>query len=88
MSIASWILAGGLVGLLGDWLIRGQFPGGTLGRIATGAAGGFVGGGLFAVLGERSVSGFDPVTVLTAPVGAAVLLAAMYKADAAERRTH
>ena len=84
MSIVSWIVVGGLVGLAVERLERGRFPGGRRGAGATGIAGALIGGGLFAVLDGRSVTAFDRVTVVSALVGAVVVLAAMHEADRTE----
>jgi uncharacterized membrane protein YeaQ/YmgE (transglycosylase-associated protein family) len=84
MSIVSWIVLGAVVGLSGARLRPGRFPGGALGAAATGAVGGFVGGGVFATLDGRAVNGLDPTTAVSAVVGAALMLTAMNKADYAE----
>ena len=81
MSIVSWIAVGGLVGLVVERMERGRFPGGRRGAGAMGIAGALLGGGLFAVLDSRSVSAFDPVTVVSALGGAVMVLAAMHEAD-------
>ena len=88
MSIAIWIICGGLVGLLATQLRPGRFPGGTPGAMLAGVVGGFVGGGVFAALDDRSVNGFDPTTTVSALVGAALMLAAMKTADHAEPRPY
>jgi uncharacterized membrane protein YeaQ/YmgE (transglycosylase-associated protein family) len=86
MSIVSWIAVGGLAGLIVERLERGRFPGGRRGAGATGIAGALIGGGVFAVLDGRSVSAFDPVTVVSALVGAVLVLASMHEADRTEPR--
>jgi uncharacterized membrane protein YeaQ/YmgE (transglycosylase-associated protein family) len=86
MSIVSWIAVGVLVGLVVERLERGRFPGGRGGAGATGIAGALIGGGGFAVLDGRSVTAFDAVTVVSALVGAVLVLAAMHEADHAEPR--
>lgn len=86
MSIASWILLGAVVGLVAARLRPGRFPGRALGAAAAGAVGGFVGGGVFAALDDRAVSRLDVVTAASALIGAALMLAAMNKADYAEPR--
>jgi uncharacterized membrane protein YeaQ/YmgE (transglycosylase-associated protein family) len=84
MSIASWIVLGAVLGLVAARLRPGRFPGGAVGAAATGGIGGFVGGGVFAALDDRGVNGLDVVTASSAVVGAALMLAAMHKADYAE----
>ena len=86
MSIVSWIVLGAVVGLSGAYLRPGRFPGGALGAAIAGAVGGFVGGGVFAALDDRPVNGLGATTALSAVVGAALMLAAMHKADYAEPR--
>lgn len=84
MGIVTWLAIGGVVGLAVERLDRGHFPGGRIGAGATGIAGALLGGGVFAVLDGRSVSAFDPVTFVSAFVGALVVLAAMHEADRTE----
>ena len=84
MSIVSWIAVGGLVGLVVERLERGRFPGGRRGAGAMGIAGALLGGGVFAALDGRSVSPFDPVTAVSALVGAVLVLAGMHEADRTE----
>jgi uncharacterized membrane protein YeaQ/YmgE (transglycosylase-associated protein family) len=79
MSIVSWLALGTLIGLLANWTRPGRFPGGLLGTIAGGTAGAFLGGATFTLLVGRGVSGFDPVSLLIALIGAALLLAAAHK---------
>jgi uncharacterized membrane protein YeaQ/YmgE (transglycosylase-associated protein family) len=88
MSIVSWIAIGGLVGVVVERLDRGHFPGGRRGAAATGIAGALLGGGVFAVLDGRSVTALDPVTIVSALVGAVLVLAAMHEADRTEPRPH
>jgi uncharacterized membrane protein YeaQ/YmgE (transglycosylase-associated protein family) len=80
MSIVSWLALGTLIGVLTNWILPGRFPGGLLGTIAGGTAGAFLGGAIFTLLAGRSASGFDPVSLLIALVGAGLLLAAVRKA--------
>jgi len=87
MSIVAWIVLGGLVGLIAARVRPERFPGGTAGAIATGATGGFVGGGVFAALDDRSVQGLDVLTSVSALAAAALMLTAMNRADHAEPRS-
>lgn len=87
MGIISWILLGTIMGFLVNWLVPGKFPGGVPGTVAGGVAGAFLGGALFSLIANRSVAGFDIVSLLIAFVGAALLLTVVRKAGYAEPRT-
>ena len=65
-------------------LMRVSFPGGTVGTIAGGATGAFLGGGLARLLADRGIAGFDATSVVIAAFGAIVLLSAIRTADHAE----
>jgi uncharacterized membrane protein YeaQ/YmgE (transglycosylase-associated protein family) len=86
MIVLSWIVLGGLVGLLADRLLRVSFPGGSVGTIAAGATGAFLGGGLARLLADRGIGGFDGTSLLIAAIGAIVLLSAIRTADHTEPR--
>jgi uncharacterized membrane protein YeaQ/YmgE (transglycosylase-associated protein family) len=86
MIVLSWIVLGGLVGLLADRLLRVSFPGGSVGTIAAGATGAFLGGGLARLLADRGIGGFDGTSQLIAAIGAIVLLSAIRTADHTEPR--
>jgi uncharacterized membrane protein YeaQ/YmgE (transglycosylase-associated protein family) len=88
MIVVGWIALGGLIGLFADRLLQLRFPGGTLGTIAAGGAGAFLGGGLARLLAHRGVGGFDTTSLVVAGIGAIVLLSAVRTADRAEPRTH
>ena len=79
MGVISWIVLGTIIGLLANWLVPGQFPGGVLGTIAGGMAGAFLGGAVFSLIANRGVAGFDIVSLLIAFIGAALLLTAVRK---------
>ncbi len=72
-SIVTWIIVGGIAGLLAEWLIGGIHTG-CIGTVIVGIIGAFVGGWLFQVLhvsiGLSGIVG----DIVTAFVGAAVLL--------------
>jgi uncharacterized membrane protein YeaQ/YmgE (transglycosylase-associated protein family) len=84
VSIVSWIAIGGLVGLVALRQARGRFPCGPLGAVLTGIAGGVVGGGVFAALDGRALAALDPITALSAFVGAVIVLAAVNVGDSTE----
>jgi uncharacterized membrane protein YeaQ/YmgE (transglycosylase-associated protein family) len=87
MIVVVWILIGALIALIADRLVRLRFPGGTLGMLATGATGAFLGGALARLLADRGITGFDATSLLVAAVGAVVLLGAIRTADDTEPRT-
>ena len=84
MGIVSWLVLGAIVGGAANRLVPGRFPGGAIGTVVGGAAGAFLGGAGFSLLVDRGVSGFDPLGLLMALLGAALLLTAVRKADYAE----
>jgi len=86
MGIISWIVLGGVVGCLASWLLSLDIPGGILGTIFGGAAGAFLGGATFSLIANRGATRFDVPSLLLAAVGAALLLAAVRKADHAAPR--
>jgi uncharacterized membrane protein YeaQ/YmgE (transglycosylase-associated protein family) len=74
MSIVGWMILGTIVGLLARWLLPGRFPGDIAGTVLVGMLGAFLGGGLFSLIADRSVGGFDLLSLVTALIGAALLL--------------
>lgn len=79
MGILSWIVMGLIAGALAKLLMPGPDGGGWLITMVLGIAGAFVGGWLGSLVGIGSVTGFNLGTLLTAVVGAVVLLA-IYRA--------
>ena len=72
-SIITWIIVGGVAGLLAEWLIGGIHTG-CIGTVIVGIIGAFVGGWLFSFLHiSVGLSGLVG-DIVTAFVGAAVLL--------------
>jgi uncharacterized membrane protein YeaQ/YmgE (transglycosylase-associated protein family) len=72
-SIVVWIIVGGVAGLLAEWLIGGIHTG-CIGTVIVGVIGAFIGGWLFGVL-HISIGTTGIVNeIITAFVGAAVLL--------------
>jgi uncharacterized membrane protein YeaQ/YmgE (transglycosylase-associated protein family) len=73
-SIITWIIVGGIAGLLAEWLIGGIHTG-CIGTVIVGVIGAFIGGWLLGVL-HISI-GLTPVLlndIVVAFIGAAVLL--------------
>lgn len=72
-SIITWIIVGGVAGLLAEWLIGGIHTG-CIGTVIVGVIGAFIGGWLFSILHvSLGLSGIVG-DIVTAFVGAAVLL--------------
>ena len=71
-SIITWIIVGGIAGVLAEWVIGG-FNLGCIGTVIVGIVGAFVGGWLFDRLGISIGSGIVN-SIITAFVGAVVLL--------------
>lgn len=71
-TIITWIIVGGIAGLLAEWLIGGIYTG-CIGTVIIGILGAFIGGWLFGVLGISIGSGLVN-DIITAFAGAAVLL--------------
>ena len=72
-SIITWVIVGGIAGLLAEWLIGGIHTG-CIGTVIVGVIGAFIGGWL---LGQLHVSlGLSGLVgdIVTAFIGAAVLV--------------
>jgi uncharacterized membrane protein YeaQ/YmgE (transglycosylase-associated protein family) len=76
-ALLSWVLIGGVVGLVADRIAREAFPGGALGALFGGGAGGFLGGAIFAVVTGADGGRLDPVGLAAAAAGAGALVAAI-----------
>jgi uncharacterized membrane protein YeaQ/YmgE (transglycosylase-associated protein family) len=79
MGILSWVILGLLAGALARWIMPVNDKRGWIMTIILGIAGAFVGGFIGSLVGLGSVSGFNIATVITATVGAFVLLFAYNK---------
>ncbi len=72
-SIITWIIVGGVAGLLAEWLIGGIHTG-CIGTVIVGIIGAFIGGWLLGQLHiQLGLSGLVQ-DIVTAFIGAAVLL--------------
>jgi uncharacterized membrane protein YeaQ/YmgE (transglycosylase-associated protein family) len=72
-TIVTWIIVGGIAGLLAEWLIGGIHTG-CIGTVIVGVVGAFIGGWLFRQLNiQLGLSGLVG-DIVTAFVGAVVLL--------------
>lgn len=77
MSLIAWLLVGLVAGWLAGMVMKGSGYG-ALGDIIVGVLGALLGGFLAAVLiGGDYLTGFNPVTIFIAFVGAVVLIAAV-----------
>lgn len=74
MNIIIWIALGLVAGVLGKMIMPGKDPGGWVITILLGIAGAFVGGWLGSLMGVGTTGGFSISSVITATVGAIVLL--------------
>lgn len=73
MSWLSWIVVGGLAGVLAK-LVTGQHRPGCLGTILVGILGGLLGGAIFKAAGDEGINDFSLRSILVAFIGAAILL--------------
>ena len=78
MGILSWVILGGIVGVIAKLIMPGKDPGGFIITILLGIAGAFVGGYVSTFLGLGSVTGFNLVSLAIA-VGGALLLLFIYR---------
>ena len=74
-AIVTWVIVGGIAGLLAEWLIGGVNAG-CIGTVIIGILGAFIGGWLFGVLHISIGTGIIN-NIITAFAGAAVLLLAI-----------
>lgn len=74
MGLLSWIIVGGLAGLLAQALLGGGRSG-CLVTILLGIVGAFIGGFVMSLLGYGGVDGINIWSILVATIGAAILLA-------------
>jgi uncharacterized membrane protein YeaQ/YmgE (transglycosylase-associated protein family) len=86
VAIASWVALGGGIGVIAAAISPVAFPAGRAGAALAGAAGAFLGGGLFTLLADRALSRVDALGLAAAATAAAVLLAAVRSAQFAEPR--
>ncbi|MAT51187.1 MAG: GlsB/YeaQ/YmgE family stress response membrane protein [Porticoccaceae bacterium] len=74
MGILSWIILGLIAGVLAKWIMPGKDPGGFIITTLLGIGGAFVGGYLGALVGFGGVNDFSLGSIVTAMVGALILL--------------
>ncbi len=71
-AIVTWIIVGGIAGLLAEWLVGGVSAG-CIGTVIIGILGAFIGGWLFGLFNISIGTGLVN-DIITAFAGAAVLL--------------
>ena len=74
MGILSWIILGLIAGSLAKWIMPGKDPGGFIVTTLIGVGGAFVGGFIGSFFGRGGVNDLSISSILTAIVGALVLL--------------
>ena len=74
MGILSWIFLGLIAGVLAKWIMPGKDGGGMIITILLGIAGAFVGGWIGSFLGLGTTGGFSLGSIVTATLGALLLL--------------
>ncbi len=74
MDIILWIVLGALAGWIASIITGTDADQGWLGNIVTGIIGAFVGGLVLKLFGANGVSGFNLPSLLTAILGAVILL--------------
>jgi len=74
MGLLSWVIVGGLAGLLAQYLMGGERAG-CLMTVLLGVVGAFVGGFVMSLLKLGSVNGLNIWSIVVATLGAAILIA-------------
>ncbi len=74
LALLSWLLVGTVAGLLAAWLLPGRLPRRFLLDPTVGLLGALGGGMLATLLGFGGVVGYDPRALITATLGAMLLL--------------
>ena len=74
MGILSWIILGLIAGVLAKWIMPGKDGGGFIVTSLLGIAGAFVGGWIGAFLGLGTTGGFSLGSIVTATLGALLIL--------------
>jgi uncharacterized membrane protein YeaQ/YmgE (transglycosylase-associated protein family) len=76
MNIIAWVIMGALAGWIASIIMKTNAEQGALGNIIVGILGAFIGGFILSMFtGSDGISGFNLATLLTATLGAVILLA-------------
>ena len=75
LDIVLWIIVGGIAGWIASMIMHTNAQMGALANIVVGIIGAFIGGFVVRMLTGNSVSGFNLASLLTAILGACILLA-------------
>jgi uncharacterized membrane protein YeaQ/YmgE (transglycosylase-associated protein family) len=63
-----------VVGFVARWIVPGEAPGGVIADMIVGVVGALIGGGVDGFFGQRGVSSFNLPSMVSALIGAIVLL--------------
>jgi uncharacterized membrane protein YeaQ/YmgE (transglycosylase-associated protein family) len=75
VGLISWVIVGGLAGILAKALMPGDGPSGCIVTVLLGIVGAVVGGWVMSLLGFGGVDGLNIWSILVAAVGAIIILA-------------
>lgn len=75
MGFISWIIVGALAGWIASMIMGKNAQMGALANIVVGIIGGFLGGWVLGLFGIGGMTGFNITSIITAIVGAVILLA-------------
>ena len=79
MNFFSWIILGGIAGVIAKLIMPGKDPGGFFITILLGIAGAFIGGFISTQLGFGTVSGAFDLTSLIIATGGALIILLLYR---------
>ncbi|MGC4018177.1 MAG: GlsB/YeaQ/YmgE family stress response membrane protein [Muricomes sp.] len=74
MGIISWIIMGAIAGWIASMFTKNNKKMGAFANIATGIAGGLIGGFLMNLLGGSGITGFNLWSLIVSIIGAVILL--------------
>ena len=74
MGLLSWVIVGGIAGLLAQYLM-GEGGGGCIVTVFLGIIGAFVGGMMMSFFGVGGIDGLSIWSIIVATIGAVVVLA-------------
>ena len=75
MEFIVWLIFGAIAGWLASMIMKTNGSQGALANIATGVVGALIGGYLARFLGFAGVTGFNLPSLITAVIGAVILIA-------------